>query len=169
MEPLAQVTLIQVMPQKSLKDILANADTDWKEFLDTVEKSKYSDEDIDTTLNEFDELEMMLCGLKEKIRELSSRKIRIQEKMDNLKTFIIYMMQEKSLNTLKKPCYTISVRKLTPSIVIEDESEIPSKYFKVSEPIIDKKFINQDIKDGIDIPGISIPTEKKLSLSIRKN
>jgi len=169
-EVIIEAKLVQVLPQKNtLKDILANDDTDWKEFLATAEESKFSDEDIDTALNQFDEWEMMLCGLKQKISELSNRQSRIKDRTASLKNFIIHMMEERGHNTLKKPSYTVSLKRLKHSVVIEDESEIPSKYFKVSEPTLDKKLINEDIKAGEDIPGTSVPTGKKLSLSIRKN
>lgn len=83
---------------------------------------------------------------------------------DRIKTFVKTIEKEK----LDGDLYSISLRKSTGKVIVNDLDAIPEEY-KVTKVVVDadKKKLKETLSLGIDIPGAVIEYEPTLKLSVK--
>ena len=72
-----------------------------------------------------------------------------------------------SLPKVKLATATLTVSNRPPAPFVDDESKVPSAYWKARDPVIDKALMNAAVKSGETIPGVSM-TNGTTSLTIRR-
>lgn len=114
-----------------------------------------------------DEDEILDQGLKVHIANLQGRKTRLGKRMDSKRAMMLQALQISELSTKEFSVATISTRKIPRSLIIDEESELPTKYFVRPEPTLDKKALKKDLDDGKEIKGASL-SNGGIGLTIRR-
>lgn len=141
-------------------------DVDPKLLLDTIEGETNLAEACVFVLEQTNEDEILLEGLKAKIEELSVRKGRMEKSIADRRTIILMAMDRAGLHTIRSPLGTLSVRATLPKATISDEAVIPAKFFKPQDPKLDKAALLDALKSGEAVPGASL-SNGGIQLSIR--
>lgn len=135
--------LLEQMPELSddrecLLDTLEGL-TDFQDQLAALARSAASDE-------------AMLEGLTQYQVKLADRRSAIAARMATKRRIVLHYMEDAGIKKITKPDITISRRAIAPSVIITDESKIPSEYLRTKfEP--DKTKIKEALKDGEPVPG----------------
>lgn len=141
-------------------------DADPKLLLDTIEGETNLAEACVFVLEQTNEDEILIEGLKAKIDELQVRKGRMEKSVESRRGVILMAMDKAGLQTIKSPLGTLSARPTPPKLVVQDEAVIPSKFWKPSDPKLDRTALTEALKAGEAIPGASL-SNGGVSLSIR--
>ena len=109
-------------------------------------------------------LEVDITGFKEEEKRLSDRRKSLENRVKNLKGYLDGAMKATGKTKFKGKLFSFNIQKNTPSAAILDEKLIPKKYFIEQEPIIDKRAILNDLKNGEDVPGAEIKQTETLRI-----
>ncbi|MDP3740339.1 MAG: siphovirus Gp157 family protein [Hyphomonadaceae bacterium] len=141
-------------------------DADPKLLLDTIEGETNLAEACVFVLEQTNEDEILIEGLKAKIDELQVRKGRMEKSVESRRGIILMAMDKAGLQTIKSPLGTMSVRPTQPKANITDEALIPAKFWKPSDPKLDRAAVAEALKAGEAVPGAAL-SNGGVSLSIR--
>jgi hypothetical protein len=110
---------------------------------------------MEELVKEFKELSNVVSELEMEIKEVSNKKKGFDNRIEEIRKIILDdmlsngTMQEEQLGLLL-------VVKSVPAVpVIVDESLLPEKYIKTVRSV-DKKLVNEDYKNGEEIPGVTM-------------
>jgi hypothetical protein len=134
---------------------------------DTAEGELSLHDAISRALAEIDECEVMGLGLSAKIGEFSARKERCEFRADRLRGLIEQAMVVADLSAIKLPTATLTVKAIPPKAIVTDEAQLPARFWRSPPPVLDKTAINDAVKAGEAIPGVSM-TNGTTSLQIRR-
>lgn len=147
-----------IIETEAAKDLISGIllDEDDKELVaDTIEGETNLIEALEMALAEMDECEIMIFGLDAKIKEFGQRKARQKAKVDRIRSLIEQAIIRTESDKFVLSTGTISPRKIKPDVVIENEVEIPSKFFIEQPrpaPKLDKKALKAALEKN-NIPG----------------
>lgn len=159
----------QTEAAKSLMASLADHD-DAELIADSIEGETGLYEAIEAALAEMDECDVMEAGLSAKIEQFTERKRKAVERKKRVQALIEQAMLTTEQTMLRLPTATLSIRKNSPGVVIQDESTIPSRFFVEQErpaPKLDKRALAEALKANEAIPGASLDNGS-VSLSVRR-
>jgi Lhr-like helicase len=122
---------------------------------------------IDLVLSEIADREILIEGLKLHIQAANSRKSRISNAIDKLRASLAFIMKRIDQDSVVRPAYTISLKETPENLIIDEESDLPAKFFKRPDPIVDKKSLKEALKLGEEVEGAFL-TDKGFTISIRK-
>lgn len=106
-----------------------------------------------------------IAALKEEEKRLSKRRKTLENKQNNIKSYLENQLKAMDIDKVKTPLFTISIQKNPPSVHILNEELIPDKYKKTQTTIsIVKKDLLEDLKLGEIIDGAEIKQEKSLRI-----
>jgi hypothetical protein len=54
------------------------------------------------------------------------------------------------------PAGTISLRTVPPSVIVQEEADIPTQFWKPQPPALDKKALLDFLKNGNKVPGATL-------------
>lgn len=134
---------------------------------DMVEGETGLMEAIDIALDEIDGTDVVIDGCAAKIKQLKAREDAAKRRQERVRGLVEQAMLLTGFDTIKRPCATLSVASRQPKAIVTDESAIPTKFYKQPDPVIDKTAINEAVKGGEDVPGVSM-TNGGTSLTIRR-
>lgn len=121
---------------KNLLELLDNPDIPQEVIQDALGKI---DEEIEMKVENIAKviksLEVDIKGLKEEEQRLSSRRKFLENKVDNLKTYIEENMKATGKGKINGKVFTIAIQKNAPSVNINDLNAIPTEYFVVTKEI----------------------------------
>ena len=102
-------------------------------------------------------LESDIAGLKEEEKRLSMKRRAMENTIERSKVAMqnaLIISGEKKMNC---GSFSVSIQK-NPEKVVMDEAyieNIPEKYLKIAEPEVNRALIKEDLKNGIELPGIA--------------
>jgi len=132
-------------------------DADDEEIVSTaVEGETNLYEAVSAALNEIDECEALELGLKAKEEEFANRRSRIERRKEILRAAIEAAMVEAEQRKIKLATRTIYLSTVAPKVVVENEAEIPSRFWTTPEPPapkLDKKALKEALAAKEAIPG----------------
>lgn len=102
------------------------------------------------------ELDALRSGISAKISRLKERDARFEAQRDNLRTAICVAMEVAGMSRLETDVATVSRKKVPPGIVIVNEAEIPSEFWKPADPKLDRKALLDALKDRKQVPGAQL-------------
>lgn len=144
----------QMDAAKALREAL-RAMNDEELTADTIEGETNLHEGIAAVMAMVTDAEILEDGLKAKIEQLEGRKAGIGRRIDGLRTIIAQAMEIGGIKTLPLPEATLSFAATPPKLIVTDESLIPTRFWKPSDPKLDRAALNQALKDGEAIPGVT--------------
>lgn len=119
-------------------------------------------------LKSIDEDQVLLSGLKAMIEEFQSRKARIEDRVENKRGLIELVLLRAEIKTLETPSATVSLRAVPAKLANVDEALVPSEYFTVPAPTLDRRKLLADLKEGKQVEGASLSNGGQ-TVSIRRN
>lgn len=140
---------------------------DPKLVLDMIEGETNLAEACVVVLEETYEDEILIAGLDAHIKEMQTRKGRMEKSVETRRTIILAAMDRAGIPTIKSALGTMSVRPTAPKTIISDETQIPAKFWKPSDPALDRKALGDALKAGETVPGAAL-SNGGVTLSIRK-
>lgn len=151
-------------------------------LLALVEKGEFSMDDIADTLegeelalgDKFDGIMTLVRNLEgkaktvdEEAKRLSDRKKSFDTQAKNLKAYILQCLQAAQLKTFKTERNTLTVRKGSVSVVIDNLDQLPDDVVDVTTVVApDKKKIKEAIEAGTEIKGAHLEIGQE-SLQVR--
>lgn len=148
----------------NLRDILAD---DEEAKADTIEGETNLLEAIQSAVARLGEIESMKDGIKVYADGLAKRKSRLEDQAEHIRAAILAAMSIAEIKKLELPIATISVAATPPKALPIMESEIPSQFWKRSDPKLDLRALLAALKEG-PVPGAELSNGGE-SLKIKRN
>ena len=134
---------------------------------DMVEGETDLFEAIEAALDEMDACDITATGCKAKEVEIANRRKRVEARQEKLRGLIEQALLVADIPQVKLPTATISVARVPPKPLIDDESAIPSEFWVPQAPKLDKNAVNTAVRDGRIVPGVTM-TNGGTTLKIRR-
>lgn len=139
---------------------------DPKLILDMIEGETDLAETCLVVLEETMEDETLLAGVEVTIKMLQERKSRLERSVETRRGIILMAMEKAGIPTIKGVLATLSVRPTPAKTIVKDEALIPARFFKPSDPKLDRTALGDALKAGETVPGAEL-SNGGVSLSIR--
>lgn len=151
---------------KDIQDLLDIVDEiDEQAFKDTMESLQY---DLHEKAEEYAKvikiIENEVDGIDKEISRLSAMKSARTSKIEYLKKSVEEAMILADDKKFKTDLFSFNVQKNAPSLDIKDDAVIPQIYYIEKEPQLDKRKLLSDIKNGVQIDGVSIKQSESLRI-----
>lgn len=123
---------------------------------DTIEGDTNVKELLTKAVVAITEAQADIIAIKEMIGKLKERMDRRERFIGHVRTACLAAMDAAEIKTHVSPYGTLSRKAVPPSLVVTNEAEIPSQYWKPSDPTLDKKALLDALKDKQSVPGASL-------------
>lgn len=134
---------------------------------DTAEGETSFFDAIDAALMEIDQCGEIVAGCDAQIKMYEARRDKFRARQDRLRGMIEQAMLVAEIPSIRRPIATLTVKATKPAPMVSDEAAIPAKFWEPQPPRLNKKAINDAVKDGETIPGVTM-TNGGTSLQIRR-
>ncbi|EIA7886202.1 siphovirus Gp157 family protein [Listeria monocytogenes] len=109
------------------------------------------------------ELEGQSLILEKETKRLAERKNTINNNVKRLKQSLFDAMITANKQKIKTNLFTLDIRKNPPSVIVEDESKLLN--YLIEQPKkLDKTKLGDDLKKGIEVPGVKIIQTERLQI-----
>lgn len=115
---------------------------------DMVECATDLFEAVEVALNEIRDCDIIVAGVSAAVADLGKRKTRAQNRSKRLRGLIEQAFAIAEIKSHSFPCETVTIKNAPPSLVVVDESKIPSKFWDAQPPKLDKKALFDAVKLG---------------------
>jgi hypothetical protein len=159
---------VAAMNYRFIRDRIRNLDPslDDQTLADTVEGLTELHEILQGVIRAALADEALAAGLKGRIGEMEDRFQRLADRASKRRQIAKEVMTELGIKRLEAPDFTASVRAGMPSLVVLDESEIPSIYWEPRDPKLDRTTLIADLKSGREVGGATLSNGEPI-LSVR--
>lgn len=122
---------------------------DEQTLLDTLEGETSLQEQIVSLMRSADNDRILALGIKERMTELAARLNRMESRYEGKRELIASAMAAADLKKIEAPDWTLSLRRIPPSVVIQNEELIPEQ-FKKSKTVVsvDKAAVKEALANG---------------------
>jgi hypothetical protein len=110
--------------------------------------------------------EALAAGLKGRIADMQERLDRLQDRASKRRQIAKDVMVELDLKKITAPDFTVSIRPGMPSLLVLDETAVPSIYWQPSAPRLNRQGLLSELKEGADIKGVALSNPEPV-LSVR--
>lgn len=146
--------------------VAIDPDIDERTLADTLEGLTDLHEIVLAIVRSALEDEALAGGLKARIVEMEQRLGRFEERASKRRGIARDVMIELGLKKLVASDFTVSIRNGTPSLVVIEESSIPSVYWEPRAPRLNKQDLLSDLKNGAAVDGVALSNPEPV-LSVR--
>lgn len=98
-------------------------------------------------------LEGFAGSITEHVKELGARQERFKRQAEMLRQAVVVAMGMADLKKIELPGATLSRKTVPPKAEIINDADIPSKFWKPSEPKLDRKAVLEALKAKEEVPG----------------
>src|SRR5688572_28593354 len=144
----------------------ADPDIDNLTLGDTLEGATNLKEVIGSVIRSALEDEAMAEGLKIRLEDMRVRLGRLQATAEKKREIALAVMEEADIEKILEPDFTVSVRAVTPGVVITNEADIPEWFWIPQAPKLDKRRLLETLKSGTAVMGAEL-ANTKITLAIR--
>jgi len=152
---------------RSLRDRIRAQDPqiDEETLADTVEGLTDLHEIVTAIIRSALADEALATGLKSRMADMQERLDRLQDRASKRRQIAKDVMVELDLKKITAPDFTVSIRPGMPSLLVLDESAVPSIYWQPVAPRLNRQELLSELKEGADIKGVTLSnTEPVLSV-----
>ena len=152
---------------RSLRDRIRAQDPqiDEQTLADTVEGLTDLHEIVTAIIRSALADEALATGLKSRMADMQERLDRLQDRASKRRQIAKDVMVELDLKKVTAPDFTVSIRPGMPSLLVLDESAVPSIYWQPVAPRLNHQELLSELKEGADIKGVTLSnTEPVLSV-----
>lgn len=118
---------------------------DLQTIQDTFEGETTLDAEIRNALLASEEDEILVTGIKARVSELAERKSRFEKRIEARRGLIAQAMAVAQLPKLQLDVATLSCAAAKPRVEVDQESEIPTQFFKRQDPVLDKAGLTKTV------------------------
>lgn len=103
---------------------------------------------------------------------MKERADRAKKRAASLREYLLFNLQGCGITKIESPYFTLAVRNNPPSVVIDNEEDIPAEYWRQPLPppppprAIDKKLIAEALKNGLEVPGAHSEQKQRLDIKL---
>jgi len=141
-------------------------DLDDQTLTDTLEGATNFREAIGALIRSALEDECLADALRDRMTDMRTRLSRHEARAASKRQVAVENMEAADIRKLTEPDFTASTRVGPPSVVIDNEHELPIDYLLPQPPKPDKRAILEALTRGAMVPGAAL-AQPKLSLSVR--
>jgi hypothetical protein len=110
-------------------------------------------------------LESFVEGCKRERQRFAEREDRAKRLIETMKGRLVETMDRLDLQKVQGPQFTVTAVNCPPSVVIDDESIIPSQVTEIRQTTyIDKKAIKALLRLGQEVPGARLTTKRSIRI-----
>ena len=95
----------------------------------------------------------VVAALGIRIAQMQERMHRIEHRADRKRMTVSSVMERADIKKLAEPDFTASLRAVPPSLLVNDEAQIPEGFWKPQPPKLDKRAVIAALTSGQDVPG----------------
>jgi hypothetical protein len=132
---------------------------------DMVEGSTDAAAILSKIVDRMQEAEAMADAVERRMDDLAARRGTFQRRSEAMRSLALRIMTAAQVRKMPLPEVTLSIRSVPPSLVINDESQVPAEFIK-TETKIDRAKLKDALKAGTEIPGACLSNGGE-SLSVR--
>lgn len=114
---------------------------------DTFDGETTLDVEIRNAVLAIEEDEIFISGIEAREAELKNRRLRLEKRVEATRGLIEQAMTIANWQNHEMDIGTVSLGKAAPRIEIDQESEIPSQFWKRQEPTLDKAGLGKALKE----------------------
>ena len=108
----------------------------------------------------------LVSALRVRAADMQQRLLRIEQRASKKKELLTSVMERAGLKRLTEPDFTLSLRQTQPPLVLVDENEIPSEFWKPQPPKLNRQGLISALRLGQDISGTTLGNGG-LTISVR--
>ncbi len=128
-------------------------DADEETVLDTLEGMTDLHEMIAAVVRSRLEDLTFLAALRARMADMQERAARIDQRAEKKKDIVTSVMERAALKKLTEPDFTLSLRSISPPLVIVDEGQVPDDFWRPQPPKLDRQGLISALKAGREVPG----------------
>ena len=102
--------------------------------------------------------EALATGLKGRVAEMQDRLERLQDRASKRRQIAKDVMVELDLKKITAPDFTVSIRPGMPALLVLDEAAVPSIYWELRDPRLNRQSLLSDLKTAPTSKGLPSPT-----------
>jgi hypothetical protein len=102
--------------------------------------------------------------IKAEEERLAAKRKTLENQITYLKKYLFDQLETMGISKIKRPLFTISIQANPPGVDVIDLEKIPSDFWTVQAPVLDKKKILSLLKTGNDVPGAALRISKGLRI-----
>ena len=141
-------------------------EADEETLLDTLEGLTNLHEMLAAVVrSQLDDLSLV-AALRARMGDMQERLWRLEQRADKKKQVITSVMERAGIKKVTEPDFTLSLRPTPCPLVVTDEKNIPSLFWKPQPPKLDRQGLISALKNGQDIPGATLGNGG-LTISVR--
>lgn len=109
----------------------------------------------------------LAAARREAAQAMLARADKEEARADEIDAYVLDCMQLAGIHKIESPWFSIGIAKNPPAVHIEDERQIPKRFYTQlppPEPKLDRKAIATAIKNGEDVPGVSLRQGSRLNI-----
>ncbi|HVX37512.1 MAG TPA: siphovirus Gp157 family protein [Hyphomicrobium sp.] len=110
--------------------------------------------------------EALANGLKGRVAEMQDRLARLQDRAAKRRQIVKETMVEVDLKKLTAPDFTASIRPGMANLLVLDEAAVPSIYWELRDPKLNRQELLNDLKQGLEVRGVALSNPEPV-LSVR--
>ena len=149
---------------RNLQDLLDNPEIDQDLITNALDEvGEQLEEKAENIAKLIKTLEVEVNGYKTEEKRLADRRKTLENRITGLKSYIDAAMKATGKKKFKGQLFSFNIQKNPPSVNITDSTLIPKEYYIEQEPVLDKKTVLAELKNGVIVPG----TELKQTESLR--
>jgi hypothetical protein len=162
MQPLYKIA----MEYKQIMDSILECDELTEDHLNDIKAAEGAINDkaiaIGTIINNLD---AEAAGIQDALKKMEERFTRAMKKIASLKDYLKSNLEQCNIKEIKSPYFDIKIRTNPPSVIVEDESQIPPQYFReMLMRRLDKSTLAQELKNNAVIPGVHLERQTRLEI-----
>ena len=135
---------------------------DFKQALDEIEGTL--EEKIENYVKYMKNVQGEAEVFKAEEKRMADRRKALENKADRLKEVIDETLRELNIEDIKAGIFSIKYQKNREAVNVIDTSLIPVNYVISTDIKVDKSAILQDIKNGVEVPGVEITQSESLRI-----
>jgi hypothetical protein len=144
----------------------ADPDIDERTLFDTLEGATNLKEAIGAVIRSALDDESLAGALKTRMNEMHDRLKRIGETAEKKRHLALAAMEEADIEKILEPDFTVSLRSVSPGVVITNEQDIPEWFWNPQAPKLDKRRLLEALKAGTAVAGAEL-ANSRITLAIR--
>ncbi len=140
----------EVLAAKILRKSLIDSFGEDEELVkDTIEGETNLHELMQAVIEDIQETNAHIDGLKDYKKQLDARKSRLEKRIDFLKTLLKTSMEAGELGkTVTFPTATLSIKNTPDKTEITEEADLPTEYWVTPDPVLSKKKLTNQLKEN---------------------
>lgn len=150
---------------KAFQDIQELIENGQEGLEDTLESINLAIEDkLENIAKVIKNLEAEVKAFREEEKRLTERRRSIENNIKRLKEYAEESLRITGNQKMKTGLFTFSIQKNPPSVQVFNETIVPKEFFIIPEPKIDKKKIQEAIKNGESVAGVELKQTESLRI-----